>query len=142
MKYPNRKIVAFQFSVYTMGAAAAFISWILTIFDHTDLLYSIAGEYLTGHFIRWTRRLFLWGPIILTSGLTAAVAALLVLNGRATGGYLAVASFAIGFAVDVFVANVIFVHVLIGLLIGWVLLVPLLAGWDDLFENEEQQESI
>ena len=52
------------------------------------------------------------------------------------------ASFAIAFAVDVFVANVIFVHVLIGLLIGWVLLVPLLAGWDDLFENEEQQESI
>ena len=44
----------------------------------------------------------------------------------------------IGFAVDILVANVMFVHVLVGLLIGWVLLAPLVFGWDDIFELDDQ----
>lgn len=47
-------------------------------------------------------------------------------------------SFLIGLAVDILVANVMFVHVLVGLLIGWVLLAPLVLGWDDIFEQENQ----
>jgi len=47
-------------------------------------------------------------------------------------------SFLIGLAADILVANVMFVHVHVGLLIGWVLLAPLVLGGDDIFEQDDQ----
>ena len=138
MKWPNAKIVAGQFFFYTIGGAGAFIAWIMIQTGNEALLNDVAGTYLSYHFIQWTSRLYLWGPFVLISTVLASAALWLILRTNKIGGYLGIVSFLIGFVVDILVANVMFVHVLVGLLIGWVLLAPLIIGWDDIFELENQ----
>ena len=133
MRWSTKKLVAIQFILYTLGGVVAFIAWTMILNGNSTLLNATIGDYLTGHFIRWTSRLFLWGPIVLASGLIALVSAWLILNGEKIGGYLGILVFLIGFTVNILVANVMFVHILLGLLIGWVLLAPLVFGWNDIF---------
>ena len=138
MVWPNAKIVAAQFFFYTLGGAGAFIAWIMIQTGNEAVLIDLAGTYLSYHSIQWTLRLYLWGPLVLISAVLALAALLLILRGNKIGGYLGIIAFLIGFAVDILVANVMFVHVLVGILIGWVLLAPLVFGWDDIFEQENQ----
>lgn len=138
MRWPNTKIVAVQFLFYSLGGIGAFVAWIMIQRGDEALLHDIAGYYLTYHFLNWTSRFHLWGPVVLVSAALGFIAMLLILRTNKLGGYLGIISFLIGFAVDILVANVMFVHILIGLLIGWVLLAPLIFGWDDLFEQENQ----
>ena len=56
------------------------------------------------------------------------IALWLILRANKIGGYLDIVSFLIGLAVDILVANVMFVHIPVGLLIGCVLLAPLVFG--------------
>ncbi|MFW9844421.1 MAG: hypothetical protein ACFFEV_07585 [Candidatus Thorarchaeota archaeon] len=137
MRWPNSKIIAAQFFFYTLGGIGAFFAWIMIQTGNEATLHDVAGNYLTYHFLQWTSRLFLWGPIVLVSALLALVALWLILKADKIGGYLGIISFIIGFAVDILVANVMFVHVLVGLLIGWVLLAPLILDWDNLFDQVE-----
>ncbi|MBY8997866.1 MAG: hypothetical protein KGD60_09045 [Candidatus Thorarchaeota archaeon] len=60
-----------------------------------------------------------------------------LLRANKIGGYLGIISFLIGFALDILVANVMFVHVQVGMLIGWVLLAPLIFDWYEIFEQKE-----
>ncbi|MGY5876395.1 MAG: hypothetical protein RTU30_11670 [Candidatus Thorarchaeota archaeon] len=133
MRWSTRKLVAIQFTFYTLGGVAAFVAWIMILNGNSAILYATIGDYITGHFMRWTSRLFLWGPIVLASGLIALISAWLILKREKIGGYLGVVAFLIGFTVDILVANVMFVHILLGLLIGWVLLAPLAFVWNDIF---------
>jgi hypothetical protein len=135
MRWPNRKIIAAQFLFYTIGGIGAFFAWVLIQMGYETLLHNVVGDYLTYHFLQWTSRLHLWGPIVLFSALLAFAALWLILKTNKIGGYLGIVSVAIGFTVDILVANVMFVHVLVGVLIGWVLLAPLVFGWDDIFED-------
>ncbi|MHA3963517.1 MAG: hypothetical protein AM325_008245 [Candidatus Thorarchaeota archaeon SMTZ1-45] len=138
MRWPNAKIVAAQFLFYVIGGVGAFLAWVMIQAGYETLLYDIAGNYLSYHFQQWTSRLFFWGPIVLISAGLALVAVFLILRANKIGGYLGIVSFLIGFTVDILVANIMFVHVLVGVLIGWVLLAPLLFGWDDIFNPEDQ----
>ncbi|MGY5864680.1 MAG: hypothetical protein RTV41_08740 [Candidatus Thorarchaeota archaeon] len=138
MRWPNSKIVAAQFFFYTLGGIGAFVAWVIIQTGNETLLHDVMGTYLSYHFLQWTSRLYLWGPFILISAAFALIALWLILRANKIGGYLGIISFLIGFAVDILVANIMFVHVLVGLLIGWVLLAPLLFGWNDIFEQEEQ----
>lgn len=137
MRWPNSKIVAAQFLFYALGGIGSFVAWVMIQSGNEALLHDVAGNYLSYHFLQWTSRLYLWGPLVLISAGVALIALWLILKGSKIGGYLGIISFLIGFAVDILVANVMFVHVLVGLLIGWVLLAPLVLGWDDIFEQEE-----
>lgn len=138
MKWPNAKIVAAQFFFYTLGGVFAFIAWVLILTGSEALLNDVVGDYLSFHFVRWTSRLFCWGPLVLISAILAFAALWLILRANKIGGYLGIVAFLIGFAIDILVANIMFVHVLVGLLIGWVLLAPLVFGWDDIFEQDDQ----
>jgi len=137
MRWPNRKIVAAQFLFYTIGGISAFVAWVMIQTGHEELLLDVAGSYLSYHFMQWTSRLFLWGPLVLTSAILSFIGLWLILKMNKIGGYLGIVSFMIGFVVDILVANVMFVHVLVGVLIGWVLLAPLIFGWDDIFEASQ-----
>lgn len=138
MKWPNAKLVAAQFLFYVIGGVGAFIAWIMIQTGYETLLHDIVGNYLFYHFQQWTLRLFFWGLFVLISAALAFVAVILILQANKIGGYLGIISVLIGFAVDILVANVIFVHVLVGALIGWVLLSPLVICWDDIFNQESQ----
>ena len=138
MRWPNSKIVAAQFFFYTLGGIGAFVAWILIQTGNETILHDGAGSYLSYHFLQWTSRLYLWGPIVLISAVLSLAALWSILKSNKIGGYLGIISYLIGFTVDILVANVMFVHVLVGLLIGWVLLAPLIIGWDDLFSQVEQ----
>lgn len=138
MRWSSAKFVAAQFFFYTLGGAFAFIAWVMIQTGREALLNDVAGDYLSYHFVQWTARLYLWGPLVLISAALSFVALWLILRANKIGGYLGIVSFLIGFAVDILVANVMFVHVLVGLLIGWVLLAPLVFGWDDIFEQDNQ----
>jgi hypothetical protein len=137
MRWSSPKLVAVQFFFYTLGGIGAFAGWVMIQTGNEDLLNDVVGDYLSYHFMQWTSRLYLWGPLVLISAALAFIALYLILERNKTGGYLGIVSFIIGFAVDILVANVMFVHVLVGLLIGWVLLAPLLLGWNDIFEGED-----
>ena len=134
MRWPNARIVAAQFLFYSISGVFAFIAWVMIQTGSEELLHDVAGDYLSYHFMQWTSRLYFWGPLVLISAVLSFSALWLILRANKTGGYLGIMSFLIGFAVDILVANVMFVHVLVGLLIGWVLLAPLIFGWDDIFE--------
>ena len=135
MSWPSRRVVTGQFLIYFIGGLAAFVAWIFVGFNQTALLELLAGSYLSDHFVRWTSELSLWGPLILVSSILALASAILIHRANRIGGYLGVISFGIGFAVDVLLAKTLFVHLAAGALIGWILLVPLLTGWDELFEQ-------
>ncbi|MFW9793320.1 MAG: hypothetical protein ACFFEE_03370 [Candidatus Thorarchaeota archaeon] len=135
MRWPNRKIVAGQFLLYSVGGIGAFIAWVLIEMGYETQLLSVAGDYLTYHFLQWTSRLYFWGLIVLISALLSFVASWLIWKTNKIGGYLGIVSVAIGLVVDILVANVMFVHILVGVLIGWVLLSPLVFGWEDIFES-------
>jgi len=137
MRWPNSKIVAAQFFFYALCGIGAFVAWVLVQTGNETLLHDVVGNYLSYHILQWTSRLYLWGPIVLSSAGIALIALWLILKANKIGGYLGIISFLIGFVVDILVANVMFVHVLVGLLIGWVLIAPLVLGWDDIFEQEE-----
>ncbi|MFW9870526.1 MAG: hypothetical protein ACFFFO_11040 [Candidatus Thorarchaeota archaeon] len=139
MRWPDRKIVAAQFLFYTIGGLGAFIAWVLIQLEEETLLLNMAGYYLTYHFRQWTMRLYLWGPIVLVSAFIALVALWFILKRKKLGGYLGIVAVAIGLIVDILVANIMFVHILVGLLIGWVLLSPVVFGWDDLFNVDESE---
>jgi hypothetical protein len=138
MKWPSAKIVAAQFLFYAVGGIGAFIAWVMIQTGNEVLLNDVVGNYLSYHFLQWTSRLYLWGPLVLASAILAFAALWLILRTNKIGGYLGIIAFLIGFAVDILVANVMFVHLLVGILIGWVLLAPLIFGWDDIFEQEDQ----
>jgi hypothetical protein len=110
-----------------------FAAWVMIQSSNESMMTEIVGTYLSYHFLQWTSRLYLWGPIVLVSAIIALAAIWFILKANRIGGYLGIISFLIGFAVDILVANVMFVHILVGLLIGWVLLSPVILGWDDLF---------
>jgi hypothetical protein len=137
MRWSSPKLVAVQFFFYMLGGIGAFAGWVMIQTGNEDMLNDVVGDYLSYHFMQWTSRLYLWGPLVLISAALAFIALYLILERNKTGGYLGIVSFIIGFAVDILVANVMFVHVLVGLLIGWVLLAPLLLGWNDIFEGED-----
>jgi hypothetical protein len=138
MRWPTARIVAIQFLVYTLGGIGAFAAWMMIQTGNEAMLNDFAGYYLTYHFHNWTNRLYLWGPVILVSAALAFIAMLLILRTDKVGGYLGIISYLIGLVVDILVANVMFVHLLVGLLIGWVLLAPLIFGWNDIFEQDIQ----
>ena len=137
MKWASAKLVAAQFLFYTLGGVFAFIAWVMIQIGGETLLNDVAGNYLSYHFMQWTSRLYLWGPLVLISSVISLGAVWLILRANKIGGYLGIVSFLIGFAVDILVANVMFVHVLVGLLIGWVLLAPLVFGWEDIFDSNQ-----
>ncbi|MFW9788812.1 MAG: hypothetical protein ACFFE2_14635 [Candidatus Thorarchaeota archaeon] len=137
MKWPNAKIVSAQFLFYTVGGIGAFIAWGMIQTGNEVLLEDIAGNYLTYHFLQWTSRLYFWGPLVLVSAVLAMATAWLIFQRNKIGSYLGILAVLIGFAVDILVANVMFVHVLVGILIGWVLLAPLVFGGDDIFESNQ-----
>jgi hypothetical protein len=138
MKWPTAKLVAAQFFFYAVGGVFAFTAWVMIQTGYETLLNDVAGDYLSYHFVQWTSRLYLWGPLVLISAVLSFVGLWLILKANKIGGYLGIVSFLIGFVVDILVANIMFVHILVGLLIGWVLLAPLVFGWEDIFEIEEQ----
>lgn len=138
MKWASAKLVAAQFLFYSLGGVCAFIAWVMLQMGYEARLDEIAGSYLSYHFVQWTSRLYIWGPLVLISSILAFAAIFLILRRNSIGGYLGIISFLIGFVVDILVANVMFVHVLVGLLIGWVLLAPLILGWEEIFEMETQ----
>ena len=138
MRWPTAKLVAAQFLFYAVGGVFAFIAWVMIQTGYETLLNDVAGDYLSYHFLQWTSRLYFWGPLVLISAVLSFVGLWLILKANKIGGYLGIVSFLIGFAVDILVANVMFVHIVVGLLIGWVLLAPLVFGWDDIFELEDQ----
>ena len=113
------------------------MAWVIIQTGNEALLHDVVGNYLSYHFLQWTSRLYLWGPLVLISAAVALIALWLILKANKIGGYLGIISFLIGFVVDILVANIMFVHVLVGLLIGWVLLAPLIFGWDDIFQQED-----
>jgi hypothetical protein len=133
MRWPNSKIVSGQFLFYVLGGMGGFAAWVMIQSSNESMMTEIVGTYLSYHFLQWTSRLYLWGPIVLVSAIIALAAIWFILKANRIGGYLGIISFLIGFAVDILVANVMFVHILVGLLIGWVLLSPVILGWDDLF---------
>ncbi|UCE09165.1 MAG: hypothetical protein JSW61_09295 [Candidatus Thorarchaeota archaeon] len=141
MTWPTPKLIAAQFLFYALGGVAAFFAWIMILTNSEALLNAIVGDYLAWHFTRWTLRLFFWGPLILLSAVLAFASSWLIMKSNRIGGYLGILAFLIGFVIDILVANIMFVHVLIGLLIGWVLLSPLTFGWDSIFGGQTDSQS-
>lgn len=119
-------IAAVQFAIYAIFSVFMFAGWIWSV------TASLGYGYISGHLERWTARLPIWGPIILMSGILSLVAANLLWKSKRLGRYLGILSFALGFVTNLIVASNLFVHVFIGALIGWILLVPLIAEWKNL----------
>ena len=57
------------------------------------------------------------------------VSAFLLWRSKRLGAYLGTTSFMIGFVTNLVVARNLFVHALLGTLLGWILLVPMAIGW-------------
>ena len=126
------KLVVIQFAVYTFFGVLGFVAWALTFSNNTAVTEIIVGEYLQGHLMRWTTHFPLWGILLLISAILSFCAAWLLQNSRRIGGYLGTISFSIGFVTNIICAQNILVHSLIGFIIGWTLLAPLVVAWKDL----------
>ena len=126
------RLVVIQFAVYAILGLLGFVAWVMAFSNSLSTLEVICGRYLKGHFARWTAKFPSWGILILISATLSFGAAWLLHKSQKKGGYLGIISFLIGFVTNIIVARNIFVHSLIGILIGWTLLAPLIAMWEDL----------
>jgi len=126
------KLVVIQFAVYTFFGVLGFVAWALTFSNNTTITEIIVGGYLQGHLIRWTTHFPTWGILILISSILSFCAAWLLRSSRRMGGCLGIVSFSIGFVTNIIFAQNILVHSLIGFIIGWTLLAPLVVIWKDL----------
>jgi len=73
-------LVVLQFAVYSVLSIVAFIAWAMAFTQSLSMLRAIAGEYISGHFVRWTTQFPLWGVFILISGVLSLVAVWLLWN--------------------------------------------------------------
>ena len=126
------RLVVIQFAVYGILGLLGFVAWAMAFSSSLSTLEVIVGRYLKGHFARWTTQFPSWGVPILISATLSFGAAWLLQKSRKNGGYLGITSFLIGFVTNILVARNALVHSLIGILIGWTLLVPLVVMWKDL----------
>jgi len=130
------KLVVVQFAVYTIFGVLGFVTWIMAFANNLSTLELIVGEYIHGHFIRWTAQFPLWGALILISAVLSFGATYFLWRLQKVGGYLGIASFSLGFITNMLFARNILVHSLIGALIGWTLLAPLAIAWKNLDSND------
>jgi len=126
------KLVMIQFAVYTVLGTVGFVAWALAFSNNTSVIEMIVGAYIRGHLVRWTGQFPLWGVFILLSAILSFCAVWFLHISRKVGGYFGVISFLMGFATNIVFAQNVLVHSLIGFLIGWVLLAPLVVAWKDL----------
>jgi len=126
------KLVVIQFTVYTVFGMLGFVAWALAFSNNASVIEIIVGEYIRGHLIRWTRQFPFWGILILISAILSFCATWLLQGSRRMGGCLGTISFSIGFVTNIICAQNILVHSLIGFIIGWTLLAPLIVTWKDL----------
>ncbi len=132
MQNPLIKLVMIQFAAYTVFGMLGFAAWAITSSNNVSILEVIFGEYIRGHFVRWTAHFPFWGVFIFTSAILSFCAVWLLQSSRREGGYLGILSFLIGFVTNILLAQNILVHSLIGFLIGWTLLSPLAITWKNL----------
>ncbi len=126
------KLVVLQFALFSVACILAFIAWAITLMDGTHLLRMIVGEYISGHIVRWTIQLPLWGPLLLVSSALSIMTVWYLQSARREGGYLGIISFVIAFVTNLLFARNLLVHWAIGCSIGWTLIAPLVIGWSDL----------
>lgn len=126
------RLVVVQFVVYMILALVAFVAWVMAFSHSLSVLEVVFGRYLSGHLVRWTVRLPFWGVFMLISAVLAFGAAWFLWKLRREGAYLGVGSFLIAFVANIFFAQNILVHTLVGAVIGWVLLAPLVVVWKGL----------
>lgn len=119
-------VAAVQFAVYVFFGIIGFVAWTWSF------TATLEYGYITGHLERWTTRLPIWSPIILATGILSLVTTDLLWKSKRPGGYLGALSFTIGFATNLAFAQNLLVHAFVGALIGWILLVPIIAGWKSL----------
>ena len=125
------KLVMLQFALFSVACILAFIAWAITLMDGSHLLKMIVGEYISGHIVRWTIQLPLWGPLLLVSSALSIMAVWYLQSGRKEGGYFGIISFVIAFVTNLLFARNLLVHMAIGCSIGWTLIAPLVIGWGD-----------
>ena len=127
----NISIATFQFVAYAMACITMFGFW-------SGLKSPVMPDYVHGHVQRWTAKFPMWGPVILFVAFLSLVSAFLLWRLKRLGAYLGTTSFMIGFVTNLVVARSLFVHAFFGILLGWILLVPLAIGWksmDTFFSN-------
>ena len=74
----------------------------------------------------------MWGVLILASAASASGAVWLLHRSRREGACLGLISISIGFMTNIMFAQNVLVHSLIGALISWALLAPLITAWKGL----------
>jgi hypothetical protein len=82
--------------------------------------------------IPWGHRLPMLGELALAVGGLFLVATGLLWKLRRLGGYLGIISFGVAFAVNMYVGEHLILHLIAGVLAGFVLFVPLAFGWKSL----------
>jgi len=80
----------------------------------------------------WGQRLPILGQMALIVGILSLVATSLLWKLRQLGGYIGIISFAIAYAVNVYVGEHLMLHVIAGVIAGLVLFIPLALGWKSL----------
>jgi hypothetical protein len=111
-------LVVIQFAVYAILALLAFVAWIMVFSSNESILEVMVGEYLAGHFVRWTAKLSYWGIFMLVSAVSSFAACWSLQKLRKEGGYFGIVSYSIGFITNILFAQNILVRGLIGALIG------------------------
>lgn len=112
------RLVAVQFAVYAIVALLGFAAWIIAFSNSLLTLELLVGEYLSGHLLRWTTKLPLWGVPVLAAAISSFGTVLFLRKSRREGGYLGIVAFLLGFSSNLLFAQNVLLHFLVGSLIG------------------------
>ncbi|RLI41655.1 hypothetical protein DRO59_06380 [Candidatus Bathyarchaeota archaeon] len=126
------KLVIIQFAVYSAVCVLGFALWAIVFSGNLWVVEELVGEYIRGHLVRWTTKLPSWGIFVLISGVLFMSAVRFLRQHRMEGAYLGITSFLIGFLTNLLFARNLLVHGILGCLIGWTLLAPLILLWEHL----------
>ena len=118
---PNRSKSVFVSAVFFALSGCIAIGFAL----YRLLFNSVIGS-------AWSYRLPMFDYLLLIVGIGFLIASIFLFKSKRIGAYVGIISFALAFAVNIYVGANFYVHLVAGIFIGLLLLLPLVFGWKSL----------
>ena len=119
---PLLSLVVFQFLVFGIIGLAGFVGWLLS------LIFQLSApgylNYITDHLEHWTTNFSWWGVLSLCVGIISFATAILIRKNDLIGASMGLFAFLLGFVTNMIVARNPPAHIAVGVIIGWILIIP------------------
>jgi hypothetical protein len=119
---PMQGLVVFQFIILGIIGITGFLGWCLS------LIFQLSApgylNYIADHLEHWTIKFSWWGVLSLCVGIISIVGAIFLRKNDIVGAGLGLLAYILGFITNMIVARNPPAHITVGVIVGWVIVIP------------------